>query len=112
MRDIVIAARRGRRIGDVTDLRYTAASVDSLSQLLAGADRLYIEAAFLEADTQHAARKNHLTARQAGQIARAVGARRVLPFHFSPSYEDRAAELAAEVRAAWSGALWPARPAP
>lgn len=103
LRDIVIAARRGRRIGYVTDLRYTAANMETLSQLLAGADLLYIEAVFLDADAQHAARKNHLTARQAGQIARAIGARRVLPFHFSPRYEERAAELAAEVQAAWAG---------
>ena len=46
-------------------------------------------------DRAHALRKNHLTARQAGQIAQAVGARAVVPFHFSPRYGGRAAEVAA-----------------
>ena len=52
-------------------------------------------------DLEHARRKNHLTARQAGQVARESGARGVVPFHFSPRYGQRAAELVAEVNAAW-----------
>jgi len=43
-----------------------------------------------------------LTARQAGEIARSVGAKAVVPFHFSPRYEGRSAELEAEVQTAWS----------
>jgi len=57
---------------------------------------------FLDKDKAHAARKNHLTARQAGEIARSVGAKAVVPFHFSPRYEGRSAELEAEVQTAWS----------
>ncbi len=76
---------------------------------LSGVDQLFIESVFLDADLAHAQRKNHLTARQAGQIAHEVGARAVVPFHFSPRYGGRAAEIAAEVRAAWSGP--PAAPA-
>ena len=94
----------GQRIGYVTDLRYTAANVQTLSQLLAGVDVLFIESVFLEEDVEHAARKNHLTARQAGEIARRVGAKAVMPFHFSPRYEERSAALIDEVHAAWSGA--------
>ena len=48
-------------------------------------------------------RKNHLTAAQAGRIARAAQAKLVQPFHFSPRYEGREAELVAELQAAWSG---------
>jgi ribonuclease Z len=70
-------------------------------------DQLFIESVFLDADRAHAQRKNHLTARQAGQIAREVGARAVVPFHFSPRYGQRAAEVAAEVQVAWSGLLAP-----
>jgi len=94
----------GRRIGYATDLRYTEANLAVLVELLAGVDLLFIESAFLDAEAEHAARKNHLTARQAGSIARRVGAKAVVPFHFSPRYEERAAELVAEVQAAWAGA--------
>jgi ribonuclease Z len=91
----------GRRIGYVTDLRYTEANLRALDDLLAGVDLLFIESVFLEAEAGHAARKNHLTATQAGAIARRLGARAVVPFHFSPRYEGRAAEVRAEVQAAW-----------
>ena len=93
----------GQRIGYVTDTRYTEANCLQLDALLAGVDRLYIESVFLDADAAHAERKNHLTARQAGTIARRIGARAVVPFHFSPRYEDRSADLIAEVKAAWQG---------
>src|SRR5215471_788603 len=92
----------GRSVGYVTDLRYTDPNVDTLAELLAGADLLFIESVFLDEDSDHAARKNHLTARQAGRIARRIGAGAVVPFHFSPRYAGRDAELIAEVRSAWS----------
>lgn len=101
--DIVLDVTPGQRIGYVTDLRFTEANRRTLAPLLAGVDQLFIESVFLEADRAHAQRKNHLTAQQAGLIAREVGARAVVPFHFSPRYGDRAADVVAEVRAAWSG---------
>ncbi|MBK9244075.1 MAG: ribonuclease Z [Burkholderiales bacterium] len=94
----------GRRVGYVTDIRYTDENLRTLDRLLAGVDILFIESVFLEAETDHAQRKNHLTAAQAGSIARRLGARAVVPFHFSPRYQGRAAELQAEVQGAWRGA--------
>jgi len=102
LQQLILDIAPGRRIGYVTDLRYTDSNVDTLAQLLDGVDLLYIESVFLDADIEHATRKNHLTARQAGRIARRLRAKAVVPFHFSPRYEGRAAELFAEVRAAWS----------
>ena len=91
----------GTRIGYVTDTRYTEPNLAALDGLLADVDTLFIESVFLHADVAHAERKNHLTARQAGEIARRVRAKAVVPFHFSPRYEQRSAELIAEVQAAW-----------
>lgn len=91
----------GTRIGYVTDTRCTDANLAALDGLLADVDVLFIESVFLHADLAHAERKNHLTARQAGEIARRVRAKAVVPFHFSPRYEGRSAELVAEVEAAW-----------
>lgn len=98
----------GRRIGYVTDLRFSEANRHQLAALLSGVDLLYIEAMFLDAEREHAQRKNHLTARQAGAIARELGARAVVPFHFSPRYRPRVAEVLAEVDAAWAGPAAPA----
>ncbi|HEX9276767.1 MAG TPA: MBL fold metallo-hydrolase [Casimicrobiaceae bacterium] len=103
LRQLVLDIVPGQRIGYVTDLRYTEANVETLAQLLAGVDLLFIESVFLNEDRDHAARKNHLTAQQAGLIARRTGARAVVPFHFSPRYEGRSAALVAEMHSAWSG---------
>lgn len=104
LRQLVLDVAPGQRIGYVTDLRYTEQNVQTLVQLMRGVDQLYIESVFLDEDKAHGVRKNHLTARQAGLIARAVGARAVVPFHFSPRYQGRGDALTAEVQAAWAGA--------
>jgi ribonuclease Z len=102
LRPLILAVVPGQRIGYVTDLRYTESNIETLSQLMHDVDVLFIESVFLDADMAHGLRKNHLTAGQAGLIARRIGARAVVPFHFSPRYEGRSAALVAEVRAAWS----------
>ncbi|MEK8033069.1 MBL fold metallo-hydrolase [Ideonella sp. DXS29W] len=104
LRALVLDAVAGRRIGYVTDLRFTEPNAEQLSRLLSDVDLLYIEARFLDVERDQAARKNHLTARQAGEWARRLRARRVVPFHFSPRYRGGEDELRAEVFAAWGGA--------
>jgi ribonuclease Z len=99
----LLESTSGRRLGYVTDLRYSDANLRTLDDLLAGVDMLFIESAFLDADRAHAERKNHLTARQAGTIARRLCARVVVPCHVSPRYGTRADRVLAEVRAAWAG---------
>ena len=104
LRPLIVDVTPGQRIGYVTDLRFTQQNVDTLSRLLADVDRLFIECVFLDEDAAHGARKNHLTARQAGRIARIVRAKTVTPFHFSPRYEGREDALVAELNVAWRGA--------
>ena len=103
LRPLILDIVPGRRIGYVTDLRYTEANVRTLAALLSGVDLLFIESVFLDEDAEHGERKNHLTARQAGEIARTVGAGAVAPFHFSPRYQGREAQIVAELREAWTG---------
>ncbi|WP_429534925.1 ribonuclease Z [Paraburkholderia sp. WC7.3d] len=104
LRHLILDIVPGQRIGYVTDLRYTEPNIETLSQLMHDVDLLFIESVFLDEDKGHGLRKNHLTARQADLIARRIGARAVVPFHFSPRYEGRSAALIAEVQAAWSAA--------
>ena len=103
LRHLILDVVPGQRIGYATDLRYTEDNVRTLAELFADVDVLFIETVFLDTDADHAARKNHLTAGQAGRIARLARARSVRPFHFSPRYEGREGELTAELRAAWLG---------
>jgi ribonuclease Z len=93
----------GTKVAYVTDVAYTAHNVRRIVELARGADLLFIEAVFLEAEREHAARKQHLTARQAGEIAAACGATSVVPFHFSPRYVGREAAVVDEVETAFCG---------
>ena len=90
----------GEKLVYVTDVLGSEDNAGRIAALAADADLLFIECVFLEADAGHAARKFHLTARQAGRIARAARARVVVPFHFSPRYAGREAELRAELEQA------------
>ena len=101
LRPLVLDTVPGRRIGYVTDLRFTPGNVERLAALLGDVDLLFIESVFLERDRDQARRKNHLTARQAGEIAALLCARKVVPFHFSPRYRGEEALLREEVAAAW-----------
>jgi len=76
----------GQRIVYATDLAMTEENAETVAALARGADVLYIEAAFLEADADHARRKSHLTARFAGSVAARAGVREAAPFHFSTRY--------------------------
>lgn len=102
LRALLLDFRPGPRIGYLTDLCDTDANRRALAALLTGVDRLYIEGPFRDADRAQAQRKHHLSTGQAGEIARGLGARAVVPFHFSPRYLGQGDTLAAEVLAAWS----------
>ena len=93
----------GQKICYVTDVVFHEANVDRIVRLACDADQLFIESVFLDADAIHAREKQHLTAREAGSIARLAGVRNVVPFHFSPRYTGRTDALRAELEAAFRG---------
>ncbi|MFZ2631731.1 MAG: MBL fold metallo-hydrolase [Desulfosalsimonadaceae bacterium] len=86
LEEIAIVSK-GQKITYIVDAAYQPANVEKMIALAKNADHLFIEAAFLEKDRGHAARKLHLTARQAGEIAGLAGARRFTLFHFSSRYQ-------------------------
>lgn len=76
----------GQKIAYVTDATFTPENAARIVDLARGADYLFIEAAFLDADRERAGERSHLTALQAGLLARQAGVARAIPFHFSPRY--------------------------
>ena len=54
-------------------------------------------------DATRARERYHLTAAQAGELARRAGARELRIFHFSPKYKGREDELVAEAAEAFGG---------
>ncbi|HEY5110081.1 MAG TPA: ribonuclease Z [Acidimicrobiales bacterium] len=82
--DEVSEPRRGQRMAFVMDTGMCDAAVD----LAGGADLVVCEATFASADTHLARRYRHLTAADAGRVARDAGARRLVITHFSQRYPD------------------------
>lgn len=91
----------GQKLAYVADALYSSANASRIIELAQGADELFIEAAFLDRDAAIAARKCHLTAAQAGSLARRAGVKRIVPFHFSPRYIGRENEIREEVQRAF-----------
>jgi len=87
LKDRVVKMMPGYRIAYVTDAVYSSENVRKIVELASGAEILFIEAAFLHEEQERAAKKYHLTARQAGIIARMAGVKRLVPFHISSKYK-------------------------
>jgi ribonuclease Z len=95
----------GQKVAYVADAVYSPSNEAKIMDLAAGADHLFIEAAFLEAERETAKAKYHLTARQAGSIARKAGVAEMTIFHHSPRYKGRQDVLRQEAYGAFSGRL-------
>lgn len=93
----------GQRLAYVVDAAGTPANLEKISLLAEGADILFVEAAFSHRHRDIASQKHHLTARQAGLLARACGAKQISLFHFSPRYSDVPEILEEEAKEARSG---------
>ena len=93
----------GQCLAYIADAAGTAANLEKMQTLADGADHLFVEAAFAHRHRVIARNKHHLTAHQAGTLARACRVKRYSLFHYSPRYTDCPAELEAEAQAAFRG---------
>ena len=84
----ILRISRGQKIAYVTDAAYTEQNREKIIRLVKGADIFFCEAAFSEKDLPRARQRRHLTAHQAGLLARDAQADRLVIFHFSPRYHD------------------------
>lgn len=88
LREKIISITPGQKISYVVDAAYSDSNRKHIVALGQGVDLFYIESVFLDADKDRATRTAHLTARQAGELAREAGAVKLIPIHFSPRYSD------------------------
>lgn len=102
LKDRLLRIVPGQKIGYVVDTICSEENAPRIVALVRGADQLFIETPFLHEDLAHARDKYHLTARQAGLLAREAGVKRLIPFHFSPRYLGREALLRQEAEAAFA----------
>ncbi|MFD4459991.1 ribonuclease Z [Nocardia sp. NPDC058480] len=94
------APRPGQKVAFVMDTRLC----DNVFELAADVDMLIIESTFLDSETDQAHERGHLTARQAGEVARACGVTTLVLTHFSERYTERDDHLFTE-QAAFPGAV-------
>jgi ribonuclease Z len=93
----------GQKIAYVADCRFTEDNSRRIIQLAEGADLFFCEAGFLDRDRDRAEERGHLTARQAGELARQAKVKKLQIFHFSPKYEKEAEGMFREAEEAFRG---------
>lgn len=91
----------GQKVVYFADVGFSSINLEKMIPFAAGADQLFIEAAFLDRDREAAQAKRHLTAWQAGTIAARAGVREYTVFHFSPRYWDQGHLLVEEAHRAF-----------
>jgi ribonuclease Z len=110
LRAELIVETPGQKIAYVVDTLYSRDNIARVAALAQGADVFFCESPFLDVDRDQALKRYHLTARQAGSLARAAGVTRLETFHFSPRYERDSDPLRAEAQATFRGELPPDDP--
>lgn len=99
-KDILIITP-GQKIGYIVDCDYTTENQKKIKNLMEGVDILYIEAAFLDEDKERARITAHLTAKEAGELARKAGVKRLEVMHFSTKYSGSPELLIEEAQKAF-----------
>jgi ribonuclease Z len=100
-RERFVTITRGQRIAYVVDARYDEGNEAKIAELAGGADLFYCEAPYLHQDADKARERYHLTARQAGLLARKAKVRELVVFHFSPRYTGQGEAIRQEAREAF-----------
>lgn len=78
----------GQKIAFVTDARHSKENQRRIVELARDADMLFIECTFAAGEDALAWERGHLTASQAGRLARRAGVRRAEALHISSRYKD------------------------
>jgi ribonuclease Z len=94
---------RGQKLTYVVDARYDEENEAKIVSLAQGADLFYCESPYLDIDAEKARDRYHLTARQAGLMARKAQVRDFVVFHFSPRYTGQGEVLEREAMDAFQG---------
>lgn len=97
----------GQKIAYVVDTLYSPDNASRIAALARNADVFFCESPFLDEDEEQATKRYHLTTRQAGLLARAAAAKKLVVFHFSPRYAGQAERMYSEAQEAFRGDRMP-----
>lgn len=102
LRDIATITR-GQKISYVVDAAGSEENIGKIISLVRESDVLFIETYFLDQDREKARDRYHLTARDAGRVARLAEVKRLEAMHFSPRYRDHPQALLEEAMQEFQG---------
>lgn len=101
LKELIAVVTEGQKISYIVDAVYHQENEEKIVSLTRDSDILYCEAAYLDQDKDIALERGHLTARQAGELARKAGAKELTILHFSPRYKDNPQALYQEAQQAF-----------
>lgn len=81
--------KKGRKITYVVDTVFSPETLERIRELAWESDDFYCECSYLQEDAGKAAVNHHLTAAQAGILARESRVKKLIPIHFSKRYDRR-----------------------
>jgi ribonuclease Z len=84
----LLVRKKGKKITYLTDFILDEEYLEDIVRFAWESDTLFCEAAFLEHDREKARRTYHLTAKEAGILARMTHTKHLIIFHFSRRYQD------------------------
>lgn len=98
LKELLTEASGQWKICYVTDCQFSPSNAERIVDLVKGADILFIEAKFANADSEIAKARYHLTTGQAGALAARAKVGQVEVFHFSERYQGEEARMLKEVQ--------------
>jgi len=101
LKEKIAIISQGQKITYIADMIGSPENITKAVDLAQDSNILFIESAFLDKDKDMAQRKYHLTAKEAGLIARMSRVKELTPFHFSPRYFGQEKELIQEAMTAF-----------
>lgn len=107
LKDKVVKITPGGKISYITDAVYHEENAIKIIELATESDMLFIESTFLHKDIEMAQKKCHLTALQAGDLARKAKVKKLFLFHFSPKYKGSEILLYDEAKKAYMDTVPP-----
>lgn len=99
----IVTITKGQKVSYVVDAIGSEDNRRRIIEIVRGSDTLFIEAYFLDRDRDRAKKRYHLTAKEAGRLAKEAGVVKMVPFHFSPKYMDNPEEIVKEAEEEFKG---------
>ena len=101
LKDELVLISPGEKIAYVVDTVYNQPNKARIVNLVREADIFFCESPFLAEEEDRGMERNHLTARQAGLIAREANVKQLKVFHFSGRHTFRTEQLVQEAEEAF-----------